>query len=237
MTLVPVEQRQTSLARLASEVNREHAAALDAATTALEHAIRCGELLLEIRGQTQSGWTRWLEDNFDGSVTTAQAYVRLAREKDQLLQAGITTLDAARELLAGPPRPNGNWYSDDLRDEARRLSAQGLRNTRIAAELGVAHKTVRRWLDPKVVAADRERSRQAWAALRRQSRDQEIKRVVRKLGGAPAEAYAMAERMQDVLAQAHRETEDPDQRRHLALAGEYYRKARDEIVRALGCGT
>lgn len=44
----------------------------------------------------------------------------------------------------------------------------------------------------------------------------------------------MAERMQDVLGRAHSESTDPEGRRALSVAGEHYRKMRDEIVRALG---
>lgn len=78
------------------------------------------------------------------------------------------------------------------------------------------------------------RQRAAGEALKLVERDQAIKRAVRKHGGARAEAYAMAERMQDVLAQAQRETEDRDARRALSEAGVHYRRMRDEIVRALG---
>lgn len=64
--------------------------------------------------------------------------------------------------------------------------------------------------------------------------ERRAKRTVRKAGGAIAEAWAMSERMQDVLGQAHREAEDMDARRALSEAGTHYRRMRDEVVRALG---
>jgi hypothetical protein len=61
-----------------------------------------------------------------------------------------------------------------------------------------------------------------------------VKTALRKAGVAIAEAYTSAERMQDLIGQAHREAEDLEIRRHLALAGEHYRAMRDEIVKAAG---
>jgi hypothetical protein len=58
-----------------------------------------------------------------------------------------------------------------------------------------------------------------------------VSQAARKAGGAKAELYAMGERFQDVLGQVHREATDPEERAALSLAGEYYRKMRDEIVR------
>lgn len=82
--------------------------------------------------------------------------------------------------------------------------------------------------------AAKERARMARQALADQRREQAIKQAVRKAGGAISDLYAMAERMQDVLAYAQREATDREAREALSLAGEHHRKMRDEIVRALG---
>jgi hypothetical protein len=71
-------------------------------------------------------------------------------------------------------------------------------------------------------------------ALKEQKRRRATKRAVRKAGAATQEAYAMAERFQDVIAQAQREGDDPERSQALAAAAEHFRKGRDEIVRALG---
>jgi hypothetical protein len=60
---------------------------------------------------------------------------------------------------------------------------------------------------------------------------------VRKAGAGLAEAYAMAERMQDVIGQAEREAGTREARAALREAGAHYRRMRDEIVRALGVET
>jgi hypothetical protein len=72
--------------------------------------------------------------------------------------------------------------------------------------------------------------------LRNQLKEQTISRAVRKAGAATQEAWSMAERFQDVIAQAQRETEDREARAALSRAGEHHRKMRDEIVKALGVG-
>lgn len=81
------------------------------------------------------------------------------------------------------------------------------------------------------------RRREAEAALAREHERRQIKRALRSAGKALSEAYAAAERMQDVIAQAHREASDREVRRALSVAGEHHRKMRDEIVRALGVGS
>lgn len=57
------------LVELASQINAEHHAAEKAAESAVEHAIRCGNLLLDARGRVPHGeWEEWLKENFDGSL-------------------------------------------------------------------------------------------------------------------------------------------------------------------------
>lgn len=56
----------------------------------------------------------------------------------------------------------------------------------------------------------------------------------KKAGGALAEAYSMAERLDDILGQAHREATEPEVRRELTRAHEYQHAMRDAIVRTLG---
>ncbi len=52
-------------------------------------------------------------------------------------------------------------------------------------------------------------------------------------GAAISELCAMAEKMQDLLAQAHDEITGTEERAALSRAGESNRKMRDEFVRAL----
>jgi hypothetical protein len=96
----------TPLAKLAAAANREHVKALSTATHAVEHAVRAGELLAKARDLCDAGqWTEFIESNFNGSLRTAQKYMRLARNIQQLRSQGpIAALrsqsEAAKALTA-----------------------------------------------------------------------------------------------------------------------------------------
>jgi hypothetical protein len=97
-----------NLAQLAQRINAECTAALTAARTALEHARRAGELLVEAKAACGHGqWLRWLEANVPLSRRTAQGYMRLATRWAQLeakAQApALLTIDEALKLLGAPP--------------------------------------------------------------------------------------------------------------------------------------
>ncbi|MGF1470301.1 MAG: DUF3102 domain-containing protein [Rubrobacteraceae bacterium] len=77
------------LTTLANEINAEHRACDDALRTGLNHAVRAGELLNRAKSRIKHGsWGQWLEDNFEGSSRTAQAYMKVARE--------VPTLEGAK---------------------------------------------------------------------------------------------------------------------------------------------
>lgn len=228
-----------SLLELAVIASEEHALCQDilapALASALPHAIAAGEALLAARQQVPTGsWRRWLSENFDGSFAAANRYARIAQYKHLVTDArgvkdALDTLaglpDAASR--AGAPR----LYGEDVRDAALRDRAAGKTINEVAETHGVSPSTVWKWEHPGQEATIRRR----WYA-KRQKRLQaaERARAVRTSNAALAEAYAMAERIQDVLAQAQRETTSSETRAALAGAGEHYRRMRDEIVRALG---
>jgi hypothetical protein len=70
---------QKELSALAVEANKEHELATTAAIKALEHAVRCGELLMKAKdGLAHGFFYRWLKANFKGSERTAANYMKLA---------------------------------------------------------------------------------------------------------------------------------------------------------------
>ena len=63
----------------ANQINREHRLVGKANLNSVLHARHCGELLNEVKKDTTHGkWGKWLDDNFDGSETTAAGYMRIA---------------------------------------------------------------------------------------------------------------------------------------------------------------
>jgi len=106
-SITPNEDRQTSLATLASEINAHHQAAEAALNRGLEEAHKCGELLLEAKAACQHGtWQKWLADNFRGSTRTAQVYMRLANHWAEIeaksADSALLSIDGAVKLLAAP---------------------------------------------------------------------------------------------------------------------------------------
>lgn len=215
----------------------------------VEHAIRAGEALLEARNRCEAGrWIAWLTENFDATPYTAQSYIRVAYQAEAVRESGATSFTGAFAYLRekGLPGPYPGFgkdsrHPDEVREEALRLLGEGASANGAARLLGISPRTVRRWVDPKHAAQWRAANRQRKAAERRErkAREAEVKaqriaRAARAAGGGIADAYAMAEKMQDVLGRAHGEATDSEARRALAVAGEHYRKMRDEIVRALG---
>jgi hypothetical protein len=74
----------TSIEALAAPINQEHRACRESYGAALEHAVACGDLLREAQMKMQHGaWTGWVEENFEGSLRTAQEYIQIANLSHQ----------------------------------------------------------------------------------------------------------------------------------------------------------
>jgi hypothetical protein len=71
---------------LATQINAEHQAAGQAAQSALEHARRAGELLIEAKAALSHGtWLPWLAEHCPTiPERTAQAYMRVAQRWTEL---------------------------------------------------------------------------------------------------------------------------------------------------------
>lgn len=95
---------------LAPRINKAHRACAEAGRSAVEHAMACGELLIEAKGEMgHGGWGRWLEKNFEASQATANLYMKLARHRELLTEANSERVRnfSFREALAliSPPEP------------------------------------------------------------------------------------------------------------------------------------
>ena len=114
----------TQLDALAQAINCEVDAAESAARSAVEHARRAGELLLEAKAALAHGeWTPWLEGNCTVSTRTARAYMQLARgmvelpEGERQRVANLPLRGALKELAA----PKSRDPIEELWDYARDL--------------------------------------------------------------------------------------------------------------------
>lgn len=112
--LVPHEP---TLDALAVEIREETAAADQDWRSALGHAIRAGELLLEAKERVGHGhWLPWLEANFPDSDRTARLYMRLAANRHVVAKMG-----SIREALAVLNPPKDVEPSDEEPDAPERL--------------------------------------------------------------------------------------------------------------------
>lgn len=98
----------SELISLAAEINREHHQAEQMARTAIEHALKAGELLIKAKAQCAHGkWLPWL-NNLDIGTRQAQKYMRLVRHRDSLPNTNsgrICPLNEALAAIAAPSEP------------------------------------------------------------------------------------------------------------------------------------
>src|SRR5438105_623413 len=101
-----------SLPVLAAQIKAEHQAVLDAHQRALEHALTCGDMLIEAKAKVRGAgerWLPWLENNCAIPARTATHYMHLARHRGELEAKSATVADlsvrAAMELIA-PEEPD-----------------------------------------------------------------------------------------------------------------------------------
>jgi phage N-6-adenine-methyltransferase len=88
---------------IAQAIEHEHQATMGAFRTTLDHAIRCGELLIQAKAQVPHGqWLLWIKSNLTLKLRQCQVYMRIA-EKREAINAQSTahlTIDGALALIA-----------------------------------------------------------------------------------------------------------------------------------------
>ena len=128
---------------LAGRINAEHHACETAVNAALEHALAAGDLLIEAKSACPHGaWQAWLENSFDGSVRTAQAYMRVAAHRDEVEAAKTQSsaplsLDGALRALSTPRYGAARLEDPTTLEELEARAEDGLSQARAAA-LGIA---------------------------------------------------------------------------------------------------
>jgi hypothetical protein len=96
---------------IAKSINNEHRAVLGMRRRALEHARTAGNLLRQAKDEVgHGGWSKWKKSNLECSDRTAQAYMQIAENWDELEQKceekaqdlADLGLERALKLLAKP---------------------------------------------------------------------------------------------------------------------------------------
>jgi hypothetical protein len=107
---------------LAARIEAAHLAGHEAARSAIEHAITCGQLLLEAKAQVAHGeWLPWIEANLSFGVRQVQKYVRIAKHADKLSNAtsnshlsidgALTAFSTSHALRVMGSSVSDEWYT------------------------------------------------------------------------------------------------------------------------------
>ena len=73
------------LPRLATDINREHELAEESARSAVEHAYRAGNFLIQAKHRVKHGeWEQWVSANLKPAASTVRAYMRVAGKLPRL---------------------------------------------------------------------------------------------------------------------------------------------------------
>jgi hypothetical protein len=107
MNVVTPIEASNSLADLAARIVAEHRAVSTALTDSVRHAIAAGALLLEAKAQPQlkhGQWLPWLREHCTMSERTAQLYMRVAKNREEIekqIRNGVAdlSLNEAAALL------------------------------------------------------------------------------------------------------------------------------------------
>lgn len=118
-----IEHRRTT-AIIAQEIRREVDAAEADFESAVQHAIRAGELLTEAKAQVNHGeWLPWLAQNFAAGARTAQNYMRLAGHAEDAQRVAHLGIGAALKQLAAPKPQEDAQPPDGLAAHEARAEA------------------------------------------------------------------------------------------------------------------
>jgi hypothetical protein len=118
---------------LATAINAAHEAAIGAARSALQHARRAGELLIEAKAGVEHGaWLPWLSEHCPNiGVRQAQKYMKLAEGWPAIEAAANTnpsshlTINEAVRLLSEPREQPEQDDLAELRRDAREIKLLG----------------------------------------------------------------------------------------------------------------
>jgi hypothetical protein len=144
---------------LAREINVEHGHVETYKQNTIQHAIRCGELLLEMKRRVGHGnWLAWLGEHFEASERTARNYMEIAKSAAVADLKDETTMRSALRALASPSRSQQR-KSVSTDDQTPKLSASGR----------IAIKEIGRMPDAEVIEEPRaglgKTHQRTWASL------------------------------------------------------------------------
>jgi DNA-directed RNA polymerase subunit F len=140
----------------AEEINRLHQDLQSLAMQSLDHAIRIGELLSNVKTQLPHGrWIPWLNSNVKFSERTARNYISVFEHRTALKSARVADLTEAYKLLGNRTSKRGvATQEEELSSASREEVAQNGKAPRMSREEAER-------LTAQIIAAFREHGDQA----------------------------------------------------------------------------
>lgn len=244
--LAVVSEQPRTLEELTRLANSEHNGALAASRRTIDHAIRCGNLLLEIQQVVEfGGWQKWLDESWAGDDSVARCYIRIASYHDHIPQSAQSSIHRAQKALRGLP-PVGfteswNAIKKDIKEDARRLYKEGLSQREIAELFDVSKTAVARWVNPGAERAERRRRKEraknekaARRALREKERAAEVRKGLKQHEGTGlAESYSLTRKLAQALDRAEGEATGLEVRGLIREAHEALHRVEDALGNAL----
>lgn len=137
LTPIAIVVTEESLIGLARGINQAHDAAIEAHKSAIEHARRCGELLIRAKAECGHGhFLSWLRENCRVGERQARNYMRVAENWERLKSEASAdlTISSALKLLAGatsPAPPANRIEHPELSSEFEWFASDGINIARI----------------------------------------------------------------------------------------------------------
>ena len=111
----------TNITFIAEKINQEHRLARQGAETAVQHAVRCGQLLIEQKKAMKHGeFTGWVVGHCEFAYSTAARYMKAAIQISTGVEihslASVFRSEPSSSALPSMSAPTARLSSRDLRD-------------------------------------------------------------------------------------------------------------------------
>jgi hypothetical protein len=125
MTTTEMTTQNENLRALAGKAAAEMVQVMRDHQSALAHAIKAGELLLEAKSLLRHGeWEPWLEQHFGASARTARTFMRLSKKSADPAVLEANSIAGALEALAKPKQIAASSEDDTYAAKFRALPTE-----------------------------------------------------------------------------------------------------------------
>jgi hypothetical protein len=189
---------------LAREINAEHGQVETYKHNTIQHAIRCGELLLEMKQRVGHGnWLTWVQEHFEASERTARNYMEIAKSAAVADLQDDTTMRSALRALASPSQSR----------KAPKLERADAQAGDVLATKRIAIENDERIPDAEVVEGPRaglgRAHQRTWASL--PARLSTIRQAFSEAAGSQLDDHRASEALHEASREAHQAAIDLEQ--------------------------